>query len=652
MSASLPSTLSSLLKKASLEDHEQILSECNKALKSSKGSDSETQHVKVVALLKLDRYEDAVKLIEETAGLKKQVELEYAYALYKTGRLKEAAELAATIKGRGAQHIEAQARYRLEDTSIPSELYKQLRSHQVDSEQYDLKVNQGAIDAQAQWLGLVDPQSIRKVGREDLEAFETAYNAACGSIARGEYAQAEVLLKRAKELCKHSDDLTDQQKADELLPISVQQLFVLSSLGKKAEAEKLAGEINAADASDLSTRKIGQNNVLLTSSVLNPFLAHKAFHATPRIPPNDKLFSYQSLPLESNRITIDLQTFKFDGAVSYTSKTIKEGSPPSLSPDVLLASFFNAAAYAKNETGKAAIRKILPVLEKRPKDVGLIITLVQLYVMTGDTTSAVELVESLLKGLENSVVEGEQDIRFNPMLVSLMISLYRKRGQKDDVKQELARAASYWRTKSNAPTSLLTAAGVSLLESQSEEDAKIAADIFTKLREQQPNDKATIAGYVASHAWDDEAVVGADADKLTATSELIRNIDIDLLENTGIPQSSNALTIAQLGRTRKRGAPEGGNLKPKRIRKSRLPKDYDESKKPDPERWLPMRDRSYYRPPKGKKKGKRGGGGGDDRTQGGAVDESLNVDAKPSAAAVVTASTGSSNKKKKGKGKK
>ena len=36
-----------------------------------------------------------------------------------------------------------------------------------------------------------------KAEREDLEAFETAYNAACISIARGELGQAEVLLKRA-----------------------------------------------------------------------------------------------------------------------------------------------------------------------------------------------------------------------------------------------------------------------------------------------------------------------------------------------------------------------------------------------------------------------------------------------------------------------
>ena len=38
----------------------------------------------------------------------------------------------------------------------------------------------------------------KKPAREDLEAFETAYNAACGSIARGELGQGEVLLKRAR----------------------------------------------------------------------------------------------------------------------------------------------------------------------------------------------------------------------------------------------------------------------------------------------------------------------------------------------------------------------------------------------------------------------------------------------------------------------
>lgn len=45
------------------------------------------------------------------------------------------------------------------------------------------------------------------------------------------------------DLCNALDDLTDKDKIAELLPISVQQLYVASKLGKPEEAEKLASSI-------------------------------------------------------------------------------------------------------------------------------------------------------------------------------------------------------------------------------------------------------------------------------------------------------------------------------------------------------------------------------------------------------------------------
>ncbi len=45
------------------------------------------------------------------------------------------------------------------------------------------------------------------------------------------------------DLCNALDDLTDQDKNAELLPISVQQLYVVSKLGKSEEADKLASGI-------------------------------------------------------------------------------------------------------------------------------------------------------------------------------------------------------------------------------------------------------------------------------------------------------------------------------------------------------------------------------------------------------------------------
>lgn len=143
-----------------------------------------------------------------------------------------------------------------------SSFYKDLAGTQaaIENEENDLRINSGATDAQLEWKMQGDLVLRKKPGREDLEAFETAYNAACGSVARGELGQGEVLLKRAKgvcfrrkimhvaysmsaDLCSSLDELSDQEKDAELLPIGVQQLYVLIRLGKTEEAEKIASEI-------------------------------------------------------------------------------------------------------------------------------------------------------------------------------------------------------------------------------------------------------------------------------------------------------------------------------------------------------------------------------------------------------------------------
>lgn len=103
-------TLSALLKHSSINDHEEVLKACNISLKQSK-ADADILHIKVVALLKLDRYEDALRALEGgNDNLQQKAKLEKAYALYKIGELEQAKGIAKSITGsRGAKHIEAQA---------------------------------------------------------------------------------------------------------------------------------------------------------------------------------------------------------------------------------------------------------------------------------------------------------------------------------------------------------------------------------------------------------------------------------------------------------------------------------------------------------------------------------------------------------------
>ncbi len=162
--------------------------------------------------------------------------------------------------------------YRLGDFVKASSLYQDLSGTQaaIENEDNDLRINSGATDAQLEWKRQGDLVLKKRPGREDLEAFETAYNAACGSIARGELGQGEVLLKRAKggrfrhrtvpvaysvflDLCNSLDELSDQDKTAELLPIGVQQLYVLIRLRKTEEAEKIASEIALEEYGELSS---------------------------------------------------------------------------------------------------------------------------------------------------------------------------------------------------------------------------------------------------------------------------------------------------------------------------------------------------------------------------------------------------------------
>lgn len=597
----MASALASLLKKTEIEDHDEILRSAEAALKQTKG-DLEAQHVKAVALLNLDRYPEAVQAIEAGGEkLKQKAGLEYAYALYKSGKPAEAAEIAAKGSQRGYNHVEAQARYRTENFERAAELYRQLSARQTEDVEADLRVNSAAVDVQLEWLGKGDLVLKKKPEREDMEAFETAYNAACGSIARGELAQGEVLLKRARNLVESADDLTDEDKETELLPISVQQIYVLTKMGRQEEAEKLAQSIGEATFPDPSSKLIARVNGIATAGApSNPFLAQRLLAYDLETLKPDYPFAYQTAILEQNRSALDLQAAKFDGVVKSTAKELPHQSSATSDSRVNGLSAVNVAAHAKNQTGKDALKNVLPLLEKRPKDVGLVLTIIQLYVQTNNLSSATTLLENLLERLEQSGDSSELDVRHAPGLVGTLVSLYNKQTRREPARTALAAAATHWRSKAehrpSGVTHLLKAAGSALSESHDPSHQNLARDIFQDLHDQDPSDRYSAAGLLAA------SPATAASSSLQSVDSLISGIDAEALENAGIAQPP--VDPSAPATTRKRPAEEQPKLKKhKKLCASKMPKDYDPNRTPDPERWLPLRDRSSYKP-KGGKKGK------------------------------------------------
>lgn len=315
--------------------------------------------------------------------------------------------------------------------------------------------------------------------------------------------------------------------------------------------------------------------------------------------------------MQQNGLALDLIASKSKGAIK-TTGNILSNSTPTLSPHINNISVLNAAAHAQSQLAKLGLKQILPLLEKRPKDVGLVMTIIQLYVLTNNHGSAISVLDSLLKCLSESQTPSDQDILHAPGLVALQVSLYTSQGRKSQIKTTLAKAASYWRHRSKPPTALLHAAGLSLLDSPDPEHQSIARDIFSTLHTQDPTSKSATAGYVASHALTSpEKVTSEEADTLTPIARLIAGIDATALEEAGVPFLPSSTNSAAAS-SRKRALDDKPKPAKKRVRKSRLPKDYDPAKTPDPERWLPLKDRSTYRP-----KGKKGRQKAAEKTQGG-----------------------------------
>ncbi|KAI1188535.1 hypothetical protein F5B17DRAFT_266585 [Nemania serpens] len=649
-------TLASLLRTATIQDHDEALRLANAAIKASK-DDIDAHQTRVVALLKLDRFDDALRAIADGGHvLEAKCSFEKAYALYKTSHLQEAWETAekapsAQAASRPFRHLRAQIAYRAENFPDAASIYHGLARSKAgpSGDENDIRINLLATNAQLEWAGLghrIDDGE-RHSSRADLESFETAYNVACAHIARDELTKASVFLKRARDLCEASEDLSPDEKKAELLPIILQHIYVLSQLGNNSEAETLQKLVVQSHIAEAPTRTVAQNNQVALAGVKeNPYLAQRIAKRTSKCLGNDKLFEYQLSVLRRNRFALDLQMQKFEGVESSTNNQILSASTPTALLDAAPLGVISAAARTQMGKGKAAIRKLLPVLEKRPNDVGLLLTIIQLHVQMRNPGPALTIIETFLKRLEATTTADDADVRFSPGLVAATVALYRLQGRQNSIRAELGRASAHWRSKpEGASTSLLRAAGVELLRSSNPEDVAIAGATFENLVAQPGHDITAAAGLVASFATRDYAKVEPYLQKLSPVERLTAGADVQALVQAGVC-SVAALTPS----AKKRAAayePEKEKAT-KRHKKKRLPKDYEEGKQPDPERWLPLRDRSTYRP-----KGKKGKKRAQEATQGGVVKEEETLELVGGAGAVkVEKATGGQGSKKKKKGKK
>lgn len=337
-----------------------------------------------------------------------------------------------------------------------------------------------------------------------------------------------------------------------------------------------------------------------------------------------------------------MEAYKIRGTKDRTQKILASERHPTMKSDINVISVINAAAEIHGSVGKEALRSLLALSSKRPNDVGLILTLVQFHLQQGHVGAALSKLESFLSRLERSDEIADRDVRFSPGLVALVVSLMRTQQRESLARTELVKAAQHWHDRpSGFAASLLQEIGVELMRSPNPEDLSLAGSAFQKLVEEQRNTDITSAGLVAAYAALNPLKTRQCVESLPPVEDLVWGLDVGELVAAGVAAAPSGVA------SRKRlAADDASGRAMKKRRRRKLPKNYVEGKVPDPERWLPLRDRSSYRP-----KGKKGKKKASEATQGGIVrnEETLELVGGGGVKVEKAPSTNASKKKKKAK---
>ncbi|KAG5922194.1 hypothetical protein E4U42_005550 [Claviceps africana] len=600
--------LAALLRAASVDDHSEILKAANATLNINE-TDELAQHTRVVALLKLDRFDDASRAISG-GGFKLQSScaLEKAYALYKLGKLDEAvAAIDSTgLDNRGLNHMAAQIAYRAERFDASHSIYNRLLSSTYHEEDHDIKINIKAAEAQAHWKGTTTLHGFESRG---FESFELCYNAACNNIARGYLSVALELLQRALALCDASDELNSEEKADERKPILAQQALTLAKLGNIDGARKIHQSLKPELNSDADLRIILQNNhSMLESMDQNPFSLEWKTGTWLSSSTEAQLFNFQSQLLSTNSSIISMLAHKICGVKKRAFRAVPQFRSASSSVELINKSVIGAAAETQGLPGKDVLKNLIRLSKRRPHDVGLALIIIQLHLRRRNLGAATYTLDSFFSRLEASNNEKCHRLRFNPGLIALAVVLKKIKKRESSAKVELVEAGRYWLQRP-APRalSLLKEAGAELVSSSSNDDLILAGTIFETLNEENLASPATSAGLVAALACANLSAVERHAAVLPSTDSLVHGIQVNELISSGV------LVSPRTPAPKKRLSCNDKSVeRATKKRRRKLPKILVGSQAPDPERWLPLRDRSSYRP-----KGKKGRRKASELTQGG-----------------------------------
>eukprot|EP00668_Euglena_longa_P033451 GGOE01043022.1.p1 GENE.GGOE01043022.1~~GGOE01043022.1.p1 ORF type:complete len:620 (-),score=245.71 GGOE01043022.1:272-2131(-) len=587
------------------EEYDKRLATCNQILQISP-TDADALQVKVVNLLQLSRNEEAEKLIV-TANLQKALAFEYAYALYCLNKTDQAREVLAAVpetqdNRESLVHLRAQICQKEEDRSSAARLYREILETAME-EDPEVMCNLLACST------VVDERTSQQAMQVAKQHWETCFNLACTLVEAEKWKEAGALLQECQALCEAAArelEWPAQQLQDELCVIQAQQAFVLRQLGDVAGSRALIDSVLAAKPSSIQATAVAEINWVALNKDQGLFEACKKLRHVSRRAVNSKLTAPQRMAVRHSNAALLLRMGKVDACHSACGTLTQQCPASDLGP------LFAAALYAKEKKfGKAedALRTYIKAHSGSALPLRAQLSLAQLQLSQRKTAAAIQTL-SQIHGVEQRLG-----------ILAFLVKLYVQTRQVEAAIKLLDSAIDFL---SQQPPSQATQAKVLTLLTKSaelklqERRYQEAADTYKRGLQVKANDTALLSGLVVALAEfnPDEAE--------QCMTKLPRAVDEGRLQALLADRVAlEAMEVPRDGKATKKRKASGDNAmevdRPQKGRKTSARKKKRKMRhppkvidgKPDPERWIRLKDRSYYKKPskkhkdKGKKDGKK-----------------------------------------------
>jgi len=577
-------------------DTKQILKTCNKIIHTKDGKQEIlAMKTKVVCLIQMNQFEEAIKFISTTPEIQEHAVFEKAYCYYREQKMSAALETISEADPNDLKALElkAQIYYKLGKYSECAPLYKKLMKQCSDDNENERMTNFIAVNAS---LSMFENTETNLNCEGD--SHEQYFNLACIKLGEGHYEAAKVLLEKAQNKVENSEDWEEDEIESELAPIKVQLAYTLQMLGREEESSVLYNQIIKMKPSDIAVMAVTNNNIITINRETNMFDSRKRAKAAAAPGVEKKLVPMQLKKIDLNRALVHLYSNKMDLCKDLLkSMKVKYGGEE-------LTYLIQAAMLCKEKSKSEAITFLTNYINQMKNDedvdsekmTNIKLVILQLLLQTDQIQEACKLLESMV------------EVCYRPAAVSLLTTLYNKLQNEDAISNLFDRAIEYSMKNKEDNRALKLMMWKCALFHLNKNKNQQAANVLENMLSLDPKNPKIMAQLIFAYSHISQDKAHNICELLPSLEELSIDVDVDKLEANAIKPRyvkrikeketvSGDLQGKNQSKSKGHVVSEKGEqaLKKKKKKKNRAPKNFQPDFVPDPERWIPLRERSTYK---------------------------------------------------------